>query len=416
MNASERRILIVTCFGHFLCHYNVLVFPALVLPLAGSLNLEMAQVLGLSFWMYLLFGLSALPWGLAGDRWGGKTLMLIMFFGAGASGFFAAYSLHSPIGLSVALAGLGLFSGIYHPIGLGLISKGVRRLSVAMGYNAVFGGLGLVLAPLTTGILNYLSGPQAAFLFVGAMNLGGLAIMALLPLGDSEARESESSEAGNGMLGAFLILLVAMMVGGLAYRGSTVILPAYLELKSGGIFEALSGFHGMHLSNNLLATTITAIIYLAGMAGQYIGGHVGERFEPRYSYLFFHAVCIPAALLMTFATNFQLMGLATVYFFFLLGMQPIENTLVALFAPRRLHHSAYGLKFILTFGVGALAVKMVQWIDSSWGVEAVFPALAAMSVVIVATIMVLIRQTNPRPAKVEQWAAEASNPGQARLG
>jgi MFS family permease len=415
LNAQERRILIVTCFGHFLCHYNVLVFPALVLPLAGSLNLEMAQVLGLSFWMYLLFGLSALPWGLAGDRWGGKTLMLIMFLGAGVSGLFSAYSLHSPVGLSVALAGLGLFSGIYHPIGLGLISKGVRRLSVAMGYNAVFGGLGLVLAPLITGILNWLSGPQAAFLFVGAVNLGGLAIMALLPLGDSAPSEAESSGGGNGMLGAFLILLVIMTVGGLAYRGSTLILPAYLELKSGGIFAALSGFQGMHLSNNLLATTITALIYVAGMVGQYIGGHVGERFEPRYSYLFFHAVCIPAVLLMTFATNLQLIGLATVYFFFLLGMQPIENTLVARFSPRRLHHSAYGLKFILTFGIGALAVKMVQWIDSAWGVEAIFPALAIMSAVIVATIMLLIHQTNPRPAKVDQPVAEVSTPGDAQV-
>jgi MFS family permease len=284
-----------------------------------------------------------------------------------------------------------------------------------MGYNAVFGGLGLVLAPLTTGILNWLSGPQAAFLFVGAVNLVGLAIMAFLPLGDSEPGESEASEGGNGMLAAFLILLVAMMVGGLAYRGSTVILPAYLELKSGGIFEALSGLNGMHLSNNLLATTITALIYVAGMVGQYIGGHVGERFEPRYSYLFFHAVCIPAALLMTFATNFQLVGLATVYFFFLLGMQPIENTLVARLSPRRLHHSAYGLKFILTFGIGALAVKLVQWIDSKWGVEGIFPALAIMSVVIVTTIIILIRQTNPRPANADRWVAEASNPGQAQI-
>ena len=90
--------------------------------------------------MYLLFGLTALPWGIVGDKLGGKPLMLVMFLGAGISGLLAAFFMDSPTGLVMALGGIGLFSGIYHPIGLGLISKGVGRLSLAMGYNAVFGG------------------------------------------------------------------------------------------------------------------------------------------------------------------------------------------------------------------------------------------------------------------------------------
>jgi len=68
MNPRDRRILVITCFGHFMSHYNMLVFPAVVLPLAGRLNMDMAQVLGISFWMYLLFGLTALPWGMVADR------------------------------------------------------------------------------------------------------------------------------------------------------------------------------------------------------------------------------------------------------------------------------------------------------------------------------------------------------------
>ena len=52
------------------------------------------------------------------------------------------------------------------------------------------------------------------------------------------------------------------------------------------------------------------------------------------------------------------------------------------------------MKFVLTFGVGALAVKMIQFIDSTWGIEAVFTALGIVSVLIVTTIIFLIRQTN----------------------
>lgn len=375
-------------------HYNMMVFPALVLPLAGLLQFPMPEVLGLSFWMYLLFGVMALPWGMTGDKWGGKNLMLVMFLGAGLSGLAAAWFIDSPQALSLSLAAIGLFSAIYHPIGLGLISKGVRRVSVAMGYNAVFGGLGLVAAPLATGLAVWFSGPRAAFLVLAALNLLGLGIMALLPLSEPSHAEQTGSEGANGMLPAFLILLVAMMLGGIAYRGATVILPAYLELKGQGIFEAVTGLLGKGLSGNLVATSVASVIYMVGMVGQYVGGHVGERYDCRYSYLVFHAVCIPAVLLMSFTQNTLLVAVAFVYLFFLLGMQPIENTLVAGFTPRRLHHSAYGTKFILTFGLGAFSVKMIERIESVWGIDASFVALAMISLVLITTIVVLIIWTN----------------------
>ena len=86
-DSRERRILINTCFGHFMSHFNMLVFPAIVLPLAARVNLDMATVLGFSFWMYLLFGFTALPWGLAADRWGAGALMVLFYAGAAWPGW-----------------------------------------------------------------------------------------------------------------------------------------------------------------------------------------------------------------------------------------------------------------------------------------------------------------------------------------
>jgi MFS family permease len=375
-------------------HYNMLVFPAIVLPLVGVLKLDMPQVLGLSFWQYLLFGLMALPWGVAGDRFGAKGLTLVMFLGSGLSGLAAAIFMESPRTLSLALAGTGLFSAIYHPIGLGLISKGVRRISVAMGYNAVFGGLGLAVAPLVTGVAVWVSGPKASLFVLAGMNFLGLVLLVLVPLEESPVRQQEASDGDNGMLGAFLILLVAVMLGGIAFTGATLILPTYLELRGQGILEALASLSGKSLSGNLVATSVTTVIYAVGMLGQYVGGHAGDRYECKYSYLVFHAACIPFAFLMVFAQDFFLMVVAGLYFFFLLGMQAIENTLVARLSPKRWHHSAYGLKFVFTFGVGALGVKMIQGIDSLWGIQTVFYALGTISVLIVISILFLIRWIN----------------------
>jgi hypothetical protein len=74
-------------------------------------------------------------------------------------------------------------------------------------------------------------------------------------------------------------------------------------------------------------------------------------------------------------------------------MQPIENTLVAYFTPDQLRHSAFGTKFVLTFGVGAVAVHLVGWIKEVWSLPAVFVALTGVSLSIVLSILTLIMVT-----------------------
>jgi len=390
LNTQEYKILAVTGYGHFMAHFNMLVFPAMVLPLTRQLNLELTEVLSLSFVMYLLFGLTALPWGLAADRWSAKSLMLVFFLGAGLSNLAAAFWINSPVGLTVALAGVGLFSGIYHPIGLGLISKGVRQVSLAMGYNGMSGNLGLACAPFLAGIFTWIWGLKAAFLAVCAINLVGLGLMGVLSFDEApDAAETESETQGKNLI-PFLFLLAAMMLGGISYRGAIVVLPAFIEIRSPGLMQALSGLWSETVTGTLVATSLTSFIFLIGILGQYIGGHIGNRFEPRYSYLLFHLFSLPAIFLMTVAQNLPLVGIAIIYFFFLMGLQPIENTLVAGLTPHKFHHSAYGFKFILTFGVGSLAVKMVGFIEGSWGLQAVFPTLGFVTIILIGSVVFLI--------------------------
>ena len=124
--------------------------------------MNMVDVLGLSFFMYLLFGLTALLWGMASDRWGARLLLILFFLGAGSSGIVVALLLDSPSGFKIALASLGFFSGIYHPAGLGLISKEVKNVSMGMSYNGMFGNLGLAAAPLFTGLINWVWGSESS--------------------------------------------------------------------------------------------------------------------------------------------------------------------------------------------------------------------------------------------------------------
>ena len=391
----DTTILSVTCYGHFLCHFNMLVFPAILLPLSNRLGLNLAQTLDLAFYMYLLMGLSAPFWGYLADRIGARPLLALFYVGAGCSGFLSSCFIDNPAMLRWSLAGIGLFSGIYHPAGLGWIACCVSRTSAGMAYNGMFGNLGLALGPVLAGLVNYFSGPTQVYGGLGLLNLFGLVLLLKAPKIQTRHKQGARQEKSGASWTGFAILLIAMMLGGIVYRGATVTLPALFEVRGPGIFSWVTRFFPGKISANVVATTITSGLYLVGMLGQFYGGRVGERHDLRYSYLCFHLLTIPAALVMGWLTNISLVAVATYHSFFLLGMQPIENTLVARLTPPSMHGSAYGMKFVLTFGVGAIAVQIVRLVELRLGIEYVFPVLGMISVVLVAVIGLLVRQVGP---------------------
>ncbi|MEN8141251.1 MAG: MFS transporter, partial [Thermodesulfobacteriota bacterium] len=391
---NDRSILSATCLGHFLSHFNMLVFPALLLPLTRRLDMAMGDVLALGFLMYLLFGLSALPWGLLADRFGARRLLILFSVGAGLCALWAGLAIDDPGQLRLALAGLGLFSGIYHPAGLGWIAKAVSRTAAGMAYNGMFGNLGLATAPLMAGLVNYFSGPAAVYLLVALFNLLGLLPLLLVRQSAPSCAVSHPGNK-NASWSRFAVLLLAMMLGGMIYRGTTVTLPALFELRGSGLYGLVAGVLDGGLSANVLATAFVSLLYLVAMAGQYAGGRVGERFDLRWGYLAFHALALPAALAMGWLVDLPLVLVAIYHGFFLLGMQPMENTLVARLTPPGLHSSAFGLKFVLTFGVGSLSVQLVRFIASTKGISAVFPVLALLSALLLLVILLLIRLTPP---------------------
>jgi MFS family permease len=393
VSPNERSILVVTCFGHFMSHFNMLLFPALVLPLTRHFGMDLALIVPLSFLMYLLYGVSALPWGMLTDRVGAKPLLFVFFAGAGASGLAAGLAMDAPYVFALVLGGVGLFSGIYHPAGLGLISRGVTRMSMGLGYNGIAGNAGLASAPLAGGIVNYFFGVQAVFFFLGGLNLLGGLLMLALPLHEPATGPQEEKGDARSLAVGFVILCACMVMVGIVYRGSTVILPTYFELRNAALFDKLGALQGLVVSGNVAATALTSLVFVAGMAGQYAGGRVAERFDPRRGYILFHSAAVPLALGMSYAMDLPLFLISAMFFFAILGMQPIENTLVARLTPDRLRHSAFGTKFVLNFGIGSFAVHLVGVIESAWTLPSVFVVLAGCSSLIVILAAILILKT-----------------------
>ena len=75
---------------------------------------------------------------------------------------------------------------------------------------------------------------------------------------------------------------------------------------------------------------------------------------------------------------------------FSLGMQPIENSLVAVLSPPQWRSVSYGIKFTLVFGAGSLAVYLVGFVNGRFGLDAVIFLLLAFLVGVIAMIGILL--------------------------
>jgi len=88
---------------------------------------------------FAMFGLGSLPAGRLGDLWGRRRMMLVFYFGMGASALLAALT-QSTWQLAAALTLLGLFSAIYHPVGSTMLVTHARRLGRDLSTTARAGG------------------------------------------------------------------------------------------------------------------------------------------------------------------------------------------------------------------------------------------------------------------------------------
>jgi predicted MFS family arabinose efflux permease len=170
------------------------------------------------------------------------------------------------------------------------------------------------------------------------------------------------------------------MLAGISYRGNTLAQPPYFAER-----VAIMGYG-----------TATSLAFLLGTLGQYVGGIVADRYELRRSYFFFHLASLPALLAMMSLTDLPLIGAAGLFTFFSLGMQPIENSLFAALTPPHWRSTGYGIKFVLTFGVGSTAVWLVSTIESAFGLRAVLLALAAVIGLLLTAIAVFAASAGVR--------------------
>ncbi|WP_299617395.1 MFS transporter [Pelagibius sp.] len=362
MRASPAGLtLLFSCLGHAYMHLCTAFYFVIALSLEAEWDIPNHELIKLWAIGSLLVGLAALPSGWLADRWSTTGMMTIYFVGLGLSGIVCGL-VDSTTALMLGLAAVGLFSAIYHPVGIAWLVRSAKKRGMALAVNGIFGSLGVASAGLVAGVLIDAISWRAAFIIPGIVCLvTGVALFVAVRLGmvdDGQSRKPvDPPPSRQDMVRVYAILLLTMLVMGLLFHATQASLPKVFDLRLRDI--AGEGALGIGL--------LVAVVYTVGGVMQLVGGWLADRFPLKPIYLSAFLLQVPVMALLATAGSGPLIALAVLTVILSAAALPAENMLLARYTPQRHQSLAYGVKFVLAFVIANPAILLASWVEGQTG-------------------------------------------------
>jgi len=393
--SSVRWAIFFANIGHTMTHLMMLLYPTVVLTLEKQLALSYGELMWLSVPGLVLYGLAALPAGWLGDRWSAEHMMVVFFIGSGLAGIATGLA-QGPLGIACGLASIGFFGAIYHPVGTAWLVRHAENRGRMLGWNGIFGSIGVGAGPIVGATLSAFYGWRMAFLVPGvvALLLGG-ALMVLVRGGTVVAAKTDvkpQREPGSAEVKrVFALLSVTMLSTGIIFQAFTSVLPKLFEVRLGDLTAGgLIGTGGM-----------VSLVFALSAAFQFFGGMAADRFSMKRIYLLCWMLQVPVLFLAIRLFELPLFVAALFCFSLIAIATPTENALLAHYTPSRWRATAFGAKFLLSLGVSALGVPLVATVyDRTGDFIWLFAVLGVLAAVIAVTAVFLPRERRRVPEAV----------------
>ncbi|MCA4920709.1 MAG: MFS transporter [Roseomonas sp.] len=393
MQPAQRLIISFASLGHFLHHVLTGLFLTLAVILEGIWQRPYAEIIALWTLGAAMIGVGAPLAGWLADRFGHARMMVVFFLGLGLASIFAGLvSDSSEMGLALAL--LGAFGAIYHPVALAWVSMTAPpdARGRLMGVLGIAGSIGVACAAVIAGGLAAIAGWRMAMILPGIVTIiAGLALLFCLLTGrgaasnhqpGQDAAQAAAAEAARIPWGVLIVLAITFMLGSIAYTAYATALPKWLS--------------DMLLLDSARAAQLGLIVgatMLMGSAGQLIGGRLADQMPMKTLYVATFLVKLPLMLLAAWFGGVWVLLIAVFIGFMFDFSAPVENLLLARYSSGKRRGLAFGLKFAMGFVAAPLGVNLVAWAygDAAGGAPAMFLALAALGLVMLLAAMALPR-------------------------
>jgi FSR family fosmidomycin resistance protein-like MFS transporter len=396
MDHKEKMIVALAGCSHAFTHGAMLIFPAVLLLLQKEFSLGYLELGVIGNIMTLTYGLGALPGGMIYNYMGPRKLYLFCFLGCCLSLILVAFS-PTLILFTAGLALLGAFGSIYHPWVNSLITSTVREYGRALGIHGSAGNIGLAIAPFIVGLVGSSLGWRLGFLLFA---LPGVALVLWSLFVNMSPREemehskfSQRKKTVSEMIKSYfslplILLYLANMMNNFSFTGSLTFLPAYMAKRT--------SFQIFSLDSVALGGMLSAIVLSMGVFGQYGGGILSQGINLERKFLTISIIAFPFIFAMSFTTDLLLLILALVFFFFNFFLQPMNNTLLALYTPREMRGTAFGIFFFLAFVFGSLASSFSGFVAQNFGLQWVFMGLSSSAFLLIFIALFILRMKRNR--------------------
>jgi MFS family permease len=370
---NERRNLVrFINLGHFLDHLVMLVFPTVVVALDREWDRPYSELLPLALGGFIAFGAFALPAGWLADHWSRYKMMAVFFFGIGVSMLLTGLAQATwQIGAGLTL--IGVFAAIYHPVGIAMLVAAPEKMGRALGWNGLWGNLGLAAAALVAGALMDLWGWRAAFFVPGVICIAaGVAFLALVP--DPGPVQKKSKTIGlhidrGTMARIFSILLIATACGGVIFNSTTVAMPKVFDERLASLTQSNFGIGAL-----------VAFVYSLAALAQLAMGSLIDRFELRRLMIGIALVQIPLLALAANVEGWAMLAAALAMMLAVFGQIPLNDVIVGKYVADEYRARVLSVRYVVSLGVAAVAVPLIAVLHrTEGGFRNVFLVLAALA-------------------------------------
>ncbi len=367
-----RTLVLFLNLGHLLDHLVMLVFPTVVVALGREWGRPYSELLPLSLGGFIALGAFAIPAGWLADHWSRYKMMAVFFFGIGASLFVTGLA-QSSWQIAAGLTLTGVFAAIYHPVGIAMLVAAPHNMGRALGWNGLWGNLGLAAAAIVSGALMDLFGWRAAFFIPGLAAIAtGAAFLALVP--DPGPVQKKSATIGlhidaRTMARIFAIVLIGTACGGLIFNSSVVAMPKVFDERLRDLTQTNAGIGAL-----------VAVVYSIAAFAQVVVGALIDRFEMRRLMIAISLAQIPILAFAASAQGWAMLAAAVLMMLAVFGQIPINDAIVGRYCADEYRGRVYAMRYVVSLTVAALAVPLISVLHGTGGgFRSVFLVLAVLA-------------------------------------
>jgi MFS family permease len=391
---DERRARLSIAFinwAHALDHYVMLIFPTVVIGLEVLYARSYAEMIALGTASFIAFGVFSLPAGWLADRWSRRNMMALFYAGCGVS-LIGAGLAPDLVVLAIALAALGMFAAIYHPVGTAMLIEQATARGRSLAFNGVCGNLGAALAAGMTAALVAALGWRAAFLVPGALCVASALVYLRLvphdgPKAASRARVADVPLAAWMAAAVFCLFIVIAVSAGLVFNIVSVALPKIVDERLGADVPLL------------LVGGVATGVFMCGALAQLAVGRLVERFPPYFLFAVIATLQFLGVLWAAQATGRMLILALAVAMAAIYAQVTVNDLVIARYTADAWRGRVYAVRYFLTFLVSGAAVSAIAVLHGRGGfglVLTVTSMIALGFVVATAVVAVLVHGVEKR--------------------